>query len=71
MNPTGNLDPDTSEHVFATLLDLVRSTGLSAVIATHNLDLAARMDRNGSYGTWQTCGDLIDRNSGVSKTIGS
>ena len=43
--PTGNLDPDTSETVFATLMDLVRSTGLSAVIATHNLELAARMDR--------------------------
>ncbi len=43
--PTGNLDPGTSDTVFATLMDLVRSTGLSAVIATHNLDLAARMDR--------------------------
>lgn len=43
--PTGNLDPDTSETVFATLMELVRSTGLSALIATHNLELAARMDR--------------------------
>ncbi|MBS0125117.1 ABC transporter ATP-binding protein [Thetidibacter halocola] len=43
--PTGNLDPETSERVFAVLLDLVRDTGLSAVIATHNLELAARMDR--------------------------
>ncbi len=43
--PTGNLDPATSERVFATLMDLVRATGLSAVIATHNMDLAARMDR--------------------------
>jgi lipoprotein-releasing system ATP-binding protein len=43
--PTGNLDPATSEQVFATLIDLVRETGLSALIATHNLDLAARMDR--------------------------
>ncbi len=43
--PTGNLDPDTSERVFDTLLGLVRGTGLAAVIATHNLDLAARMDR--------------------------
>jgi lipoprotein-releasing system ATP-binding protein len=43
--PTGNLDPTTSDHVFGTLMDLVRSTGLAAVIATHNLDLAARMDR--------------------------
>lgn len=43
--PTGNLDPDTSDRVFDALMDLVRSTGLSAVIATHNLELAARMDR--------------------------
>ena len=43
--PTGNLDPDTSEQVFAVLMDLVRDTGLSALIATHNLALAARMDR--------------------------
>tara|TARA_R110002074_G_scaffold98171_12_gene212578 strand:+ start:52 stop:735 length:684 start_codon:yes stop_codon:yes gene_type:complete len=43
--PTGNLDPRTSDQVFGTLMDLVRSTGLSAVIATHNLELAARMDR--------------------------
>jgi len=43
--PTGNLDPATSERVFATLVDLVRGTGLAALIATHNLDLAARMDR--------------------------
>jgi len=43
--PTGNLDPETSDQVFATLIDLVRVTGLSALIATHNLTLAARMDR--------------------------
>lgn len=43
--PTGNLDPGTSDQVFATLMALVRGTGLSAVIATHNLELAARMDR--------------------------
>ncbi len=43
--PTGNLDPDTSDQVFDALMDLVRNTGLSAVIATHNLALAARMDR--------------------------
>ena len=43
--PTGNLDPGTSDKVFGTLMELVRGTGLSAVIATHNLDLAARMDR--------------------------
>jgi len=43
--PTGNLDPDTSEQVFAVLMGLVRETGLAAVIATHNLELAGRMDR--------------------------
>lgn len=43
--PTGNLDAETSDRVFDTLLELVRETGLSALIATHNLDLAARMDR--------------------------
>ena len=43
--PTGNLDPGTSDQVFAALMAVVRDTGLSALIATHNLDLAARMDR--------------------------
>lgn len=43
--PTGNLDPETSDRVFDALMELVRGTGLSAVIATHNLELAARMDR--------------------------
>lgn len=43
--PTGNLDVDTSARVFDMLLDLVRETGLAALIATHNPDLAARMDR--------------------------
>ncbi len=43
--PTGNLDPETSDQVFSALMDLVRGDGLSALIATHNLDLAARMDR--------------------------
>lgn len=43
--PTGNLDPDTSDQVFEALMTLVRDQGLSALIATHNLDLAARMDR--------------------------
>ena len=43
--PTGNLDPATSDRVFAALMDLVRHQGLAALIATHNLDLAARMDR--------------------------
>ncbi len=43
--PTGNLDPATSDQVFDALMGLVRDTGLSALIATHNLELAARMDR--------------------------
>ena len=43
--PTGNLDPPTAERVFEQLLSLVRRSGVAAVIATHNLDLAARMDR--------------------------
>ena len=43
--PTGNLDTTPSDQVFAALMTLVRGTGLSAVIATHNLELAARMDR--------------------------
>ena len=43
--PTGNLDPATSDRVFDALMALVRETGLAAVVATHNLELAARMDR--------------------------
>ena len=43
--PTGNLDPATSDQVFAALMALVRDTGLAALIATHNMELAARMDR--------------------------
>ena len=43
--PTGNLDPVTADRVFGTLTTLVKATGLAALMATHNLDLAARMDR--------------------------
>jgi lipoprotein-releasing system ATP-binding protein len=43
--PTGNLDPATSDIIFTMLLELVRDTGLSALIATHNIDLADRMDQ--------------------------
>lgn len=43
--PTGNLDPETSERVFELLIDLVRNVGIGAVIATHNMDIADRMDR--------------------------
>jgi len=43
--PTGNLDPNTAERVFEELLRLVSDEGVAAVVATHNLELAARMDR--------------------------
>ncbi len=43
--PTGNLDPKTADHVFGALDTLVRATGLAALVATHNIDLARRMDR--------------------------
>lgn len=43
--PTGNLDPETSDIVFEALMQIVRETGLAALIATHNPDLAARMDK--------------------------
>jgi lipoprotein-releasing system ATP-binding protein len=43
--PTGNLDIHTADDVMAALIDIVRRTGLAAIIATHNLELARRMDR--------------------------
>jgi lipoprotein-releasing system ATP-binding protein len=43
--PTGNLDVRTADHVFGTLNQLVRASGLAAIIATHNMDIAAQMDR--------------------------
>ncbi len=43
--PTGNLDPGTADGVFNMLLSMTRETGLTALIATHNRDLARRMDR--------------------------
>jgi lipoprotein-releasing system ATP-binding protein len=43
--PTGNLDVRTSERVFGVLHQLVRASGLAAIVATHNLDIAAQMDR--------------------------
>jgi lipoprotein-releasing system ATP-binding protein len=43
--PTGNLDHTTAEGVMATLIEITRATGLAALIATHNLDLARRLDR--------------------------
>lgn len=43
--PTGNLDPDTSEAIFEMLKEIIKQTGLSALIVTHDLDLAFKMDR--------------------------
>jgi lipoprotein-releasing system ATP-binding protein len=43
--PTGNLDPQTAEHVFKALTQLVRASGLAMLCATHNMDIAGRMDR--------------------------
>ncbi len=43
--PTGNLDPETSEEVFEILLNQVRDRGIGALIATHNMELAGEMDR--------------------------
>jgi lipoprotein-releasing system ATP-binding protein len=43
--PTGNLDPKTSDHVFHALNQLIRASGLTVMLATHNLEIAARMDR--------------------------
>lgn len=43
--PTGNLDPETSDRVFAELISLARNQGVAGLIATHNMDLASRMDR--------------------------
>ena len=42
--PTGNLDSHTAEDVFGLLVEFVRESGLAAVIATHNLELASKMD---------------------------
>ena len=54
--PTGNLDPHTADTVFDLLLDTVRSTGAAALVATHNPDLAARMDA-----TWTLRDGRLDR----------
>ena len=43
--PTGNLDIVTAEQVFESLFKLIKATGLAALVATHNLELAAQMDR--------------------------
>ncbi|WP_454619301.1 ABC transporter ATP-binding protein [Bradyrhizobium cenepequi] len=51
--PTGNLDPQTAEHVFNALMQLVKATRVAMLIATHNMDLAARMDRRVSLANGQ------------------
>ena len=51
--PTGNLDPQTAEHVFNGLMQLVRATRVAMLIATHNMELANRMDRRVSLSNGQ------------------
>ncbi len=51
--PTGNLDPSTADHVFNALMQLVKATRVAMLIATHNMDLAARMDRRVSLSNGQ------------------
>src|SRR4029078_12948868 len=48
--PTGNLDPHTADHVFNALMQLVKATRVAMLIATHNMELAGRMDRRGGAG---------------------
>jgi lipoprotein-releasing system ATP-binding protein len=60
--PTGNLDPETSEAVFAGLIELITTTGVAALIATHNIDLAGRMHR-----TLRLAGGQLEE---VSRTAG-
>src|SRR5205085_5372819 len=43
--PTGNLDPNTADHVFGALMQLVKATKVAMLIVTHNMELASRMDR--------------------------
>ncbi|MBR0829392.1 ABC transporter ATP-binding protein [Bradyrhizobium manausense] len=51
--PTGNLDPVTADHVFQALMQLVKATQVSMLIATHNMELAGRMDRRVSLANGQ------------------
>jgi lipoprotein-releasing system ATP-binding protein len=51
--PTGNLDPHTADHVFQALMQLVRATQVAMLIATHNMELAGRMDRRVSLDNGQ------------------
>ena len=51
--PTGNLDPHTADHVFSALMQLVKATRVAMLIATHNMELAGRMDRRVSLANGQ------------------
>jgi lipoprotein-releasing system ATP-binding protein len=51
--PTGNLDPYTADHVFQALMQLVKATRVAMLIATHNMELAGRMDRRVSLANGQ------------------
>ena len=51
--PTGNLDPNTADHVFQALMQLVKATNVAMLIATHNMELAGRMDRRVSIADGQ------------------
>ena len=51
--PTGNLDPHTAAHVFNALMQLVKATRVAMLIATHNMELAAKMDRRVSLSEGQ------------------
>jgi lipoprotein-releasing system ATP-binding protein len=51
--PTGNLDPHTADHVFQALMQLVKATRVAMLIATHNMELAGRMDRRVSLANGQ------------------
>jgi lipoprotein-releasing system ATP-binding protein len=63
--PTGNLDPHTAEHVFAAFTQLVRASGLAVVIATHNMDIAARMDRRVTLKE----GAVVEMNEGIPRSF--
>jgi lipoprotein-releasing system ATP-binding protein len=63
--PTGNLDIHTAEDVMAGLIDLVRRTGLAALVATHNLALAAAMDRILSLEE----GVVVERTAGLDRKL--
>ena len=63
--PTGNLDPKTSDIVFEALLNIIKETGLSALVATHNMELAKAMDKQVGLKN----GQLVD--FGLSSFIGS